>query len=89
MFSADWQKFIFLEEYMTISKIGAFAIGVGVGVATVAIVKSAGFKKCCAGVVGAGMKLKDEAAAFVETVKEDAEDIVAEAKYNNAQQANS
>ena len=36
---------------MTISKIGAFAIGV----ATVAIVKSAGFKK-----VGAGMKLKDE-----------------------------
>lgn len=41
---------------MTISKIGAFAIGV----ATVAIVKSAGFKKVCAGVVGAGMKLKDE-----------------------------
>lgn len=68
-----------------VSKLGAFAIGVGVGVATVAIVKSAGFKKVCSKVVGAGLQLKDDAAAFVETIKEDAQDIVAEAKYNNAQ----
>ncbi len=68
---------------MQISKLGAFAIGVGVGVTALAIVRTAGFKKCCAKVVGAGLTLKDEAAAFVETVKEDAQDIVAEAKHNN------
>ena len=72
---------------MTISKLGAFAIGCAVGVTAVAIVRTAGFKKCCAKVVGAGLARKDEAQAFVETVKEDAEDIVAEAKHNNAQSA--
>lgn len=72
---------------MTISKLGAFAIGVGVGATALAVMKTAGFKKVCSKVVGAGMQLKDEAAAFVETVKEDAQDIVAEAKYNNAQSA--
>ncbi|MBQ3825587.1 MAG: hypothetical protein II811_05580 [Spirochaetaceae bacterium] len=65
------------------SKLGCFAIGCAVGVTTLAIVRTAGFKKCCAKVVGAGLALKDEAQAFVETVKEDAQDIVAEAKHNN------
>lgn len=68
---------------MTISKLGAFAIGCAVGATTIAIVRTAGFKKACAKVVGAGLQLKDEAAAFVETVKEDAQDIVAEARHNN------
>ena len=72
---------------MTISKVGAFAIGCAVGVVAISIVRTAGFKKVCAKVVGAGMQLKDDAAAFVETVKEDAEDIVAEAKYNNSQKS--
>ena len=42
-------------------------------------------KKACAAVVGKGLQLKDDAAAFAESVKEDAQDIVAEAKYNNQQ----
>lgn len=46
-------------------------------------------KKVCSKVISAGMQLKDDAASFVETVKEDAEDIKAEAAYNkNAAKAN-
>ncbi|EMB45602.1 MULTISPECIES: DUF6110 family protein [Treponema] len=61
---------------------GAFALGVVAGGAAVLLARNANFKKACAKVVGAGLKLKDEAAAFVETVKEDAQDIMAEAAYN-------
>lgn len=64
------------------TKLGAFAIGVAVGGVTLALVKTVGFKKVCSKVISAGMQLKDEAASFVETVKEDAEDIKAEAAYN-------
>lgn len=64
------------------TKWGAFALGVAAGGAAVLLAKNAGFKKVCAKVVGAGLKLKDDAAAFVETVKEDAQDIMAEAAYN-------
>ena len=61
---------------------GAFALGVVAGGAAVLLARNANFKKACAKVVGAGLKLKDDAAAFVETVKEDAQDIMAEAAYN-------
>lgn len=71
------------------TKLGAFAIGVAVGGVTLALVKTAGFKKVWSKVISAGMQLKDEAASFVETVKEDAEDIKAETAYNkNASKAN-
>lgn len=71
------------------TKLGAFAIGVAVGGVTLALVKTVGFKKVCSKVISAGMQLKDDAASFVETVKEDAEDIKAEAAYNkNAAKAN-
>ena len=71
------------------TKLGAFAIGVAVGGVTLALVKTAGFKKVGSKVISAGMQLKDDAASFVETVKEDAEDIKAEAAYNkNAAKAN-
>ena len=63
----------------------AFGVGVVAGVAAVSLVKSPAFKKSCAAVVGKGLQLKDDAAAFAESVKEDAQDIVAEAKYNNQQ----
>ena len=69
-----------LEVYMT--KWGAFALGVVAGGAAVLLARDAGFKKACAKIIGAGLKLKDDAAAFVETVKEDAQDIMAEAAYN-------
>ncbi|MBR4373021.1 MAG: DUF1490 family protein [Treponema sp.] len=65
----------------------AFGVGVVAGVAAVSLLKSPAFKKACAAVVGKGLQLKDEAAAFAESVKEDAQDIVAEAKYNNQKKA--
>ena len=63
------------------NKWGIFAIGVCVGLATAAIAKTPAFRKACAAVVGAGFKLRDEAAVLAQSIKEDAEDIVAEAKY--------
>lgn len=65
----------------------AFGVGVVAGVAAVSLIKNPAFKKACASVVGKGLQLKDEAAAFAESVKEDAQDIVAEAKYNNQKKA--
>ena len=65
----------------------AFGVGVVAGVAAVSLIKSPAFKKACAAVVGKGLQLKDEAAAFAESVKEDAQDIVAEAKFNNEKKA--
>ncbi|MBQ0051037.1 MAG: hypothetical protein KBT11_03115 [Treponema sp.] len=64
------------------TKWGAFAIGAVAGIAAVQLVKTPGFKKACASVIGKGMQLKDDAAAFAESVKEDAQDIIAEAKFN-------
>ena len=65
----------------------AFGVGVVAGAAIVSLVRTPAFKKACAAVVGKGLQLKDDACAFAESVKEDAEDIVAEAKYNNAKKA--
>jgi putative sterol carrier protein len=65
----------------------AFGLGVAAGVAAVSLVKSPAFKKACAAVVGKGLQLKDDACAFAESVKEDAQDILAEAKYNNSKKA--
>ena len=69
------------------NRLFAFGIGVVAGVAAVSLVKNPAFKKACASVVGKGLQLKDEAAAFAESVKEDAQDIVAEAKFNNEKKA--
>ena len=60
-----------------------FLIGALVGAAAVTIVRTPAFRKGAAKVVSAGMQLKNEASAFAASVKEDAEDIVAEANYNN------
>ena len=65
------------------NKMVVFGLGVITGVAAVSLVKNPAFKKACSAVVGKGLQLKDDAAAFTESVKEDAQDIVAEAKYNN------
>lgn len=65
------------------TKWGAFALGAVAGIAAINLVKTPAFKKACAKVVSKGMQLKDDAAAFAESVKEDAQDVVAEAKYNN------
>jgi gas vesicle protein len=53
------------------------------GIAVVAMLKSKTVQKGCAKIVAAGKQLKDEAQSFVETVKEDAEDIAEEVKQEN------
>ena len=68
------------------NKWGVFALGALAGVTAVSIVKTPAFRKACASVVGKGMQLKDDAAAFAESIKEDAQDIAAEAKYNNSKE---
>jgi len=70
-----------MEDFI-MTKWGAFAIGAVAGIAAVQLIKTPGFKKACAAVVGRGMQLKEDAASFAESVKEDAQDIAAEAKYN-------
>jgi gas vesicle protein len=47
------------------------------------MLKSKTVQKGCAKIVAAGKQLKDEAQSFVETVKEDAEDIAEEVKQEN------
>ncbi len=55
-------------------------IGGLVGAAVVTFLRTDTFRKGCAKVVAAGLQLKDDAAEFVESVKEDAEDVNAENK---------
>ena len=69
------------------TKTGAFVLGVVAGGALVTIARTAAFRKACAKVVGAGMMLKEDAQAFSETIKEDAQDVMAEARYHRAKQA--
>ena len=65
-------------------KIPPFLIGALVGAAAVSLLRK---PLVCNGVVrliGAGLQLKEEASAFMETVKEEAEDMVAEAEHRKA-----
>ena len=63
----------------------AFGVGVAAGVAAAAIIRTPAFKKACVAVAEKGLLLKQEAIAFAESIKEDAQDIAAEAAYNQAQ----
>ncbi|AGT43621.1 hypothetical protein [Treponema pedis] len=65
----------------------AFGVGVAAGLAAASIIRTPVFRKACASVVGKGMQLKQEAVAFAESIKEDAQDIAAEAEYNQAKKA--
>lgn len=55
-------------------------IGGLIGAAAVTFIRTATFRKGCAKVLAAGLQLKDDAAEFLEGIKEDAEDVSAEAK---------
>ena len=59
-------------------------IGGLIGAAVVTFVRTATFRKGCAKVVAAGLQLKDDASEFLESIKEDAEDVSAEAKQKKA-----
>lgn len=56
-------------------------IGAASGIAAAIFIRSRTFKRGAAKLVGAGIQLKKDAAAFLESIKEDAEDIAAEAEY--------
>ena len=56
-------------------------IGAAAGAAAAVFVRSSAFRKGAAKVVCAGMQLKKDAATFVESIKEDAEDAAAEAEF--------
>jgi hypothetical protein len=64
----------------------AFGVGVAAGIAAAAIIRTPAFKKACVAVAEKGLQLKQEAIAFAESIKEDAQDIVAEAAYNQQSQ---
>ena len=61
------------------TNVKTFLIGAVAGIAAVQILKTASFRKGCARVMSAGLQLKSDATQFVENVKEDAEDLSAEA----------
>ena len=62
-----------------------FALGVAAATAGVKFLKSKTFHKGCVKTVAAGMKIRDEAAAELLRIKEDADDIRAEAKEEAAE----
>lgn len=63
----------------------AFGVGVAAGFVASAFFRSAAFHKACVAVTEKGLQLKNDAVEFMESVKEDAQDIVAEAEYNQSQ----
>ena len=65
----------------------AFGVGVAAGFAAATLIRTPAFRKACVAVAEKGIQLKQEAVAFIEAVKEDAQDIAAEAAYNQSQNA--
>ena len=60
----------------------AFGVGVAAGFAAATLIRTPAFRKACV-----GMQRKQDSVAFMESVKEDAQDIAAEAAYNQSQNA--
>ena len=63
----------------------AFGVGVAAGLAAGALIRTPAFKKACVALAENGLQLRKEAIAFAEAVKEDVQDIAAEAAYNQSQ----
>ena len=55
----------------------AFLVGAVAGAALVTFMRTPAFRKGASRLVSAGMQLKKDASAFVESIKEDAEDSAA------------
>lgn len=65
----------------------AFGVGIAAGVAAAAVVRTPAFRKACVAVLEKSIQLKEDAIAFAEAVKEDVQDMAAEAAYNQTQNA--
>ncbi len=72
---------------MNNQNVAIFLAGVAVGAVAVYLVRDKRFRHVAAKVVGKGLQLKEDAAALVESIKEDAEDIMAEARHNKGRRA--
>ena len=68
-------------------KIPSFLIGALVGAAAVSLLRKPLVRNGVVRLIGAGLQLKEEASAFMETVKEEAEDMFAEAEHRKTQNA--
>lgn len=66
-------------------KLWAFVGGVAAGLVLPPLVKSKTARKAAVSVVAKGMGIKDDAKAACEAIKEDAQDVYAEAKQKAAQ----
>lgn len=66
-------------------KLPSFLIGALVGAAAVTVLRTSVVRNELVKLLGAGMRLKEEAAVFMESVKEEAEDLAAEAKFKKTQ----
>lgn len=65
---------------VNMNKVKTFLLGAAAGIAALQIFKTSCFRKSCAKVMSAGLKIKSDATQFVEEVKESAEDMTAEAE---------
>lgn len=65
---------------LTSKKLWAFVGGIAAGLALKPIVTSKCVRKAAVGVVAKGMEMKDGAKSACEQIKEDAQDVYAEAK---------
>lgn len=66
-------------------KLPSFLIGALVGAAAVTVLRTPVVRNELVKLLGAGMRLKEEAAVFMESVKEETEDLAAEAKFKKTQ----
>lgn len=68
------------------NKLLYFLAGIAVGGFLVYSARSPQVRSLLAKAAGKGIQLKEDAQALIESIKEDAEDILAEAKHNNRKQ---
>lgn len=65
---------------ITNRKLLAYLGGIATATVGVSILKSAPVRKATVNIVAGGMKLRDDAMTTIETIKEDAQDVYAEAR---------
>lgn len=66
------------------TKVNFFALGILAATAGVKFIKSETFHKGCVNLVAGGMKIRNDAAASISKIKEDAEDVCFDAEIEAA-----
>ncbi|MFV0414064.1 MAG: DUF6110 family protein [Oscillospiraceae bacterium] len=76
-------------SFLAHKKVWAFAGGVLAGLVVPKILQSKTARKAAVSTLAKGMELKDDAKAAYESIKEDAQDVYAEAQQQSAEKAQS